>query len=275
MLLSSLLGCSTVRLTYGQGPTLAYWWLDGYADISDAQAPRVREALGDWFAWHRATQLPEYVQALAELQALAAHPVTPAQVCGALDAWQQRLARAFDQAVPALAEQLRRMTPAQLDHLERRLADNLKEAAEKALPPDPAERVQATLERSVARAETFYGPLDEPQRRRLAAALLISPFDPERWLAERRLRNAELMRRLRQWQAAHADAATVQAGLRRVAVEVQQSPRADYRAHAQRVRDSQCQLIALLHNGTTPAQRQRAADRLRGWADDLQALSAR
>jgi len=86
MLLPWMLGCSALRLSYGQGPTLAYWWLDGYADFSTEQAPRVRQALADWFAWHRATQLPEYAQALAALQGLAADKVTPAQVCQTLDA---------------------------------------------------------------------------------------------------------------------------------------------------------------------------------------------
>lgn len=275
MLLPWLLGCSTVRLSYGQGPTLAYWWLDGYADFNAEQAPRVRQALADWFAWHRATQLPEYAQALAALQPLAANPVTAAQVCQTLEAWQRRLEQAFDQAVPAFAEQLRTLTPEQLDHLERRLAQGLREAAEKYQQPDPAERQKAALVRAVDQAELFYGTLDEPQRRLLAAALLISPFDAERWLAERRTRNTELLRRLRAWQAERADASTVQAGLRRIAVETAQSPRADYRAHAQRVREANCQLVAKLHNASSPAQRQRAAERLKGWEDDLRALAAR
>ena len=29
LLLPWLVGCSSLKLTYGQGPTLAYWWLEG------------------------------------------------------------------------------------------------------------------------------------------------------------------------------------------------------------------------------------------------------
>ena len=275
MLLPWLLGCSALRLTYDQGPTLAYWWLDGYADFSAEQAPRVRQALNDWFAWHRATQLPEYAQALAALQGLAVDKVTAAQVCQAQDGWQRRLELAFDQAVPALAEQVRALSPEQLAHLERRQARKHEELAEKYLQPDPAERQKATLGRTVDQAELLYGTLEEPQRRLLAATLLISPFDPERWLAERRQRDAELLRRLRLWQAERADPSTVQAGLRRLALETVRSPRADYRAYAARLREANCALIAQLHNATTPAQRQRATSRLRGWEDDLRALAAR
>ena len=33
----ALVGCSMLRLAYSQGPSLAYWWIDGYADLNDAQ----------------------------------------------------------------------------------------------------------------------------------------------------------------------------------------------------------------------------------------------
>lgn len=38
-LLVSLSGCSMVRLSYDQGPRLAWWWLDGYVDFSREQKP--------------------------------------------------------------------------------------------------------------------------------------------------------------------------------------------------------------------------------------------
>jgi hypothetical protein len=273
MLLPPLAACSALRLSYGQGPLLAYWWLDNYADFSAAQAPRVRAALSDWFAWHRATQLNDYAQALAATAALAVNPVTPAQVCSTIDAWQRRAELAFDHAVPAAAEQLRTLSAEQVNHIERRQAVKQEELVAEYLQPDLAERRKAALERTVERAESFYGPLDEAQRRLLAAALETSPFNPERWLAERRQRQAEVVRSLRSWQASAADADTVQAGLRRLAVETAVSPRPAYAAYAARLAQANCQLIAQLHNVTTPAQRQHAVDKLKGWATDLRALT--
>jgi hypothetical protein len=91
-------GCSALRLSYGQGPLLAYWWLDRQVDFSTEQTPRVREALADWFAWHRSTQLPDYAQGLGEVAAAAAGPFTPQQVCAQIDAWQQRAERAQGRA---------------------------------------------------------------------------------------------------------------------------------------------------------------------------------
>ena len=75
-------GCSAVRIGYNQAPTLAWWWLDGYLDIDAAEAPRAKDALQQWFAWHRRTQLPDYADWLAATQQQVMQPVTPQQVCG-------------------------------------------------------------------------------------------------------------------------------------------------------------------------------------------------
>ena len=272
-LMPLLAGCSGLRLTYGQGPLLAYWWLDRQVDFSTEQAPRVREALTDWFAWHRSTQLPDYAHALGDLAAAAAGPLTAQQVCTQLTAWQQRAERAFDRAVPAVAEQLRSLSPAQIQRLEQHQAERQQELAAEHLQADAAERQKAALARAVARVETLYGSLDGAQRQLLAAGLAASPSEPERWLAERRARQADLLRSLRQWQAEGADTPTVQAGLRRLAAGMTRSPRPDYRAYSQRVMAANCSLMAQVHNSASADQRQRAADRLRGWQADLRALA--
>ena len=40
-----LQGCSAVKLAYSQVPHLAYWQLNRYLDLSDAQTDRVRSEL--------------------------------------------------------------------------------------------------------------------------------------------------------------------------------------------------------------------------------------
>lgn len=268
-----LAGCSALRLGYGNGPMLASWWVDSQFDTTAEQAPRVRAALADWFAWHRATQLPDYVQGLAEAATLGVNPVTPAQVCAQYAAWQQRIWRAFDRAVPQLAELARSLSPAQIDHFERHQARRQAELQAESAQPDAAERQQALLKRTVERFETFYGPLEPGQRQLLAAALQASPLEAERWLAERRARNAEVVRSLRQWQAEGSDLATVQAGLRRLGGEVLRSPRPEYAAYSQRLVQANCAMVAQVHNGASATQRQRLVAKLQGWQADLRALA--
>ena len=270
-----LVGCSALRLSYNQAPLVAYWWLDGYADFNAEQTPLVKAALDEWLAWHRNSQLRDYAQALAAMQALVVDKVTASQVCSTVVAWQQRGERAFEQAVPAITDLVRSLSPEQIKQIERQQAKKQGDAVADYLQQEPAERQKASFERALDRAETLYGKLDEPQRRRLALDLSASPFNPERWLAERRARQIDIVRSLRQWQAERSDVATVAAGLRRLAAEPLQSPRADYQAYANGVMDANCTLIANLHNSTQPAQRQHAVKKLRGWEGDLRALTVR
>lgn len=275
ILLPLLSACSALRVTYDQGPLLSYWWLDRQVDFNGEQAPKVRAALNDWFAWHRATQLPDYAQALGEAAAQARGDLSPTQVCSQIEAWQRRAERAFERAVPAAAEHLRGLTTAQIHRLEEHQADKHQQMQKELLQPDLAERREATLKRWVERAEKVYGRLDEAQRTQLGAALAASPFDPARWLAERRARTQALLQALRHWQAEQADPATVEAGVRRLAAEIDNSPRPGYGAYARRVQQANCTLIAQLHNSTTPAQRQKAAEQLLAWQADARALASR
>ncbi len=280
-LVLALGGCGMLRLAYDQAPTLLYWWIDGYADVSGEQTPKLREGIDRWFAWHRRTQLPDYAALLARAQREVLEPTTAAAAC----AWQadieRRLELAATEAVPAAAELMLSLSPEQLLHIERRMAKGLAEARADFLQVDLTERKALSLKRSVDRFETLYGRLDSAQRERLATALASSPFDPERWLAERELRQRDMLRTLATVSALgraggdrEAARQQAQAAARSITERMTQSPRADYRAYQQRLRQDNCQLAASLHNATTPAQRQAARAKLKGWETDVRALIA-
>lgn len=273
MLVPALAGCSAVRLTYGQGSMLAYWWLDGYVDFTGDQAAPVRSALDDWFAWHRATQLPDYAVLLDSVARQAADKVTPAQVCSVLEQGEQRLLVAFDHAVPAMASIVRGFTPAQLRHLEQRYAKSDDDLAREHLERPEAERLAAAQRRWQERSESFYGELGEAQRKLLADGVAALPFDARTWIAERRQRHADIVAGLRRLAAERADAPRIESALRGFAQQSSRSPRPGYRAFRQRLTQAQCALVAQLHNSTGPAQRARAIAKVRQYEDDLRALA--
>jgi len=270
--LTLLAGCSALRFTYNQAPVLAYWWLDGWVDFTDEQTPRAKAALEDYMAWHRSSQLPDYVALLARLQAMALDRVTTAQVCGMTDELQQRLSLAYEHAVPAMADIVRSFTPAQIDHLEKRYRRENQEMVRDYLQPEVDERREASRKRTIDRAETIYGSLDEAQKALIHAGLDASPFDPARWLDERRARQQDVLRALRQLLADKADATQVQAALRAFSAQTAHSPRADYRKYRERLVEANCALTAQLHNSMRPAQRQHAAEKIKGWSEDARAL---
>jgi hypothetical protein len=76
-----LQGCSAVKLAYNNAPELAYWWIDGYADLDDAQSLKVREELARLQQWHRTNELPRIAELLQRTRQLALADTTPEQVC--------------------------------------------------------------------------------------------------------------------------------------------------------------------------------------------------
>jgi hypothetical protein len=175
-----LASCTAVRFGYNQGPELAFWWLDRYIDFDDTQETKAREAIAEWFQWHRSTQLPDYAALLGKAEVEVAEPVTPAQICRWTDTIQQRIDTAFEHALPALADSVRALSPQQLTHLERKYAKNIKEYKKDFLQPDLEERREAQIKRVADRAEMVYGRLNDAQRQRIAQLTAESPLDPHR-----------------------------------------------------------------------------------------------
>lgn len=267
-------GCSTLRLAYGQAPHLAFWWLDSYTDFTEEQSPRVREAVGRWFAWHREAELPRYAQALDRLRADAAHDVTPALVCRH---WQEVLGwrdAAVAQAVGPFAALALDLQPWQLDHLKRRFSKSNDEYRSEHLQDDPRERERTLVKRTVERAERLYGTLDEAQRRWVGERLAASPYDPQRAYAERQRRQQDVLRTLQGLAGQDIGIEPARAAMVAYFERLAHPPEETYRQYVARLTSFNCDFAAQLHNRTTPAQRKAAQNRLAGWAADLRAAHA-
>ena len=273
--LVGLTGCSALRVGYSQAPDLIYWWLDRYVDFDGDQTPKVREALAQWFAWHRRTQLPEYADLLVRAQKEVLVDTTPARVCE----WQREVIKrariAYERAEPAAAEIVLTITTEQVAHLEKRYAKNNDEFRDEYLQADPARRARKNLERLLERAEMLYGRLEDAQRSRIGEQLARSPFDPEAWLAERQQRQQDALRLLRSM-GADGTMGREQAAraLRGYADRIERSPRDAYRRYSERLTEFNCTVAANLHNSTTPGQRRTAARKLASWEGDLRAIVA-
>ncbi|MFY8103790.1 MAG: DUF6279 family lipoprotein, partial [Ramlibacter sp.] len=122
--LGGLAGCSALRLGYDQGPFLAHWWLDSRLAFTPEQSTRTKEALAQWFAWHRATQLNEYAGWLARTRGESVSGFSPQQACRWSDELRRRLDPLVERLLPLAAEVVVTLTPEQLARLERRLEED-------------------------------------------------------------------------------------------------------------------------------------------------------
>jgi hypothetical protein len=270
----ALAGCSTLRLGYGQLDTLAWWWLDSYLDFTPSQAPQARQALAQWLAWHRGAPLAEDVAALEQVALEAQADATPAQTCRW---WSVLLARQelhMAYLAGPLGEALADLQEPQWRHLQTRFEASNREWRDKYLRGDNDQRHRASWERIVDRAETVYGRIDGAQRRFVSERLRGSPWDPHRWLAERQRQQRDALETLRAATQPGTDRAQRGAMLRAWAVRTVRPTDEAARQYRDQLIRFQCELAADLHNRTSPEQRRHAAERFRGWADDLRGFWA-
>lgn len=272
-------GCSTLQLGYNQAHPLLYWWIDGYADLNDAQSARLRQDIDGLLAWHRQQELPAYAQRLRQWRTLAAQDLTAEQVCREADVLRAATSRLMERGHEPLARLALTLTPAQRDHLQRHQTKSDEGFEKDFLRGSASARLERRLERTLDRYETLYGRLTDAQVALVRQSLQASPFDPARTLAQRRERQAEMLALIGQ----------LQAGQPRPLAASEPVPRAVGQAvlgWLQRglfpsptgsdapawVRHG-CEGFAQLHNSTSPQQRRHAQDVLQGYEDDLRALT--
>jgi hypothetical protein len=268
----ALTGCSLVKLGYGQASPLVFRWLDGYVDFDDAQSLKVRGALDDVLAWHRRTQLPDYVQLLARAEAEVAGDATPERMCAWAGEIRSRVEPVLQYLAPTIADVAVTLSPAQLAHIEKRFTETNEEFRDDHLQKNPQRRHKAEVKREVERAEMFYGRLDPAQRDLVAQSVNTSPYNAEVAFAERKERQQDvlsLVRRLREANAGRDDA-IVQ--VRAYLNGIDHSPRESYRRYVERVSARRCVLASDLHNAASAAQRKEAAKKLAGYRTDLREL---
>jgi hypothetical protein len=265
-------GCSLIKLGYSQASPLVFRWLDRYVDFDDAQSLRTRAALDDALAWHRRTQLPDYVQLLERAEVEVLGDATPERMCAWAAEIRRRVDPILERLAPAVADVAVTLTPAQLAHIEKRFADNNEEFRDEHLQRNPKRRERANVRRVVDRAEMLYGRLDDAQRDLVAERVRQSPYRAELADAERKTRQQEAIAFLRRLREANAPRDDAVEQVRAFLGAIDRSPREEHRRYVERVTAHNCALASDLHNATTPEQRREAARRLNGYRNDLRAL---
>ena len=276
VLLAALLaGCSTVRLAYNHAHEAAWWWLTDYLEFNDTQRPVMRQAMVQVHAWHRRTQLAGYADMLTRWQPLMPGELSAVQVCGMVEEvmgqWQG-FGGLFDVVEPAAVQALASLSPAQLAELERRLTKSNRTFREKYLEQTPQAVAAERLKQGLSRAESLYGRLEAEQRRALESALARAPWDVAATYERRLRRQQEMLKTLRALPGMPPE--QVRPILKAMMMRSLEPTDPGDRAAMMAVRRQSCQVLAELHQSTTPAQRARAVETLRRYAGDLRFLAA-
>ena len=272
-----LQGCSTIKVGYNNATSLAYWWLDGYADFSDAQYSVAHDELDRLQKWHRAVELPKIAALLQKMQPLLTNDVTPAQVCEALAETRARMDAVTVYAEPGMVTIAQTITAEQRKHIARKLEKNNIQWTEDWNEGTPEERTNKRLKATVERAEQLYDTLEEKQINLLRQLDATSGYDADLSFKERLRRQQDLLQTLARINPPNpADKPSTA----KAAVHVHEylarnttSPDPVYRAFSEKMYAESCDAFAIVHNSTTAKQRERAVKRLAAYARDARDLA--
>lgn len=275
-LLAGLLlqACSAVRLGYGHADSLARWWIDQYVDLSPQQDALVQERLARLFAWHRKTQLPDYVTLLRQGKSLVAGQPTASDALMLGNGLIRRVRTLTEQALPDVADLLLTISPAQIERIAQRYAEkNTDYAKDARIGEDEGAQRAARYKRLRERAEFWFGDFSSAQEATLRQLVEGQSAGSQFWYEERLRRQRELLDLMRQVRRERLSRDKVIALLRDYAARFDLPADPPRLAQAEALRRASAELAIAILGLTTPAQRAHAQQKLDDFIHDFTELA--
>lgn len=273
-LMGSLTACNAFKASYNNGETLLRWWLDDYVDFQDSQDAPIRQVLSRQFTWHRSTQLPAYVPLLQRAKTLSQRPVTKAEVASLYNDARKFSYTTIEHFLPDVADLALTFTPAQLQTMEKKFAENNQKYRKKFQSGTREDQQEARFEKVIENAERLYGGFSGAQEEAIRKASDVRPLNATFIMAERVRRQKDLVAVLRKIQSEKPNRATAVEWLQRYVSNFEKPPTAERASYRNSGVDEGVDLAVTIANLTTPEQKQTAQKRLNGWLADIAALRA-
>lgn len=261
-----LAGCSAMRLAYENADTFVRWRASSYLDLQGEAADDLNDRIDAFHAWHRANALPQYAALAREAAARAERGISPDDIVWGYDSFMAQARESLREAARRIAPLLDRLTPGQVAHMEERFAEDNRKFARENMKGSDKERRRLRFRRAQERLEDWVGPLSDDQAERVRRFADETPLFDELRLADRKRLQAEFLAIVRAHEATRrlADAAT----------SWQRGRDPAYAAASDAFRAGYFALLADLDKTLSADQRRHFVARLRGFAEDFDALVA-
>ena len=268
LILIGLSGCTAVQLGYRNADTLLYWRGGQYFDFDGEPRFEYERRVQRFLAWHRRVALPQYSRLAEEAATRLARGLSQADLVWGYDSFQVLLQQSLHAGTGELGDLLDGLTPAQIETFDKRLAkENREYAKEYRLGDPPQERRGARVKRNVERLEGWFGSLTEEQLERVRLYSARAPLDDAMRERDRKRLQNELLAMLR--------AKETKQKLREWAVNWDQNRDPAFEAARKQNLQEYFGMLLDLDKTLSAEQRTRAVRRLRGFAEDFNALAAR
>ena len=264
------LAYTNAALAYDNAAPMLTWVVDEYVDLSGPQKEWVRQRLNRAMDWHRQRQLPHYRAFFERVSQKAEGPIPVAELERAHREINVRYHEALERVLPDAAELLAQLDAEQIEHLQNKLEENDRKFMKEQVKADLADRRKEQARKWIEHLESWVGPLETAQRRLVREHVRgYADISNER-LADRRYREAEILRLVRTKPAREESVAT----LRKLFIDTGSWRSAEYREKL-RQRDHQTfEMLSALSETFTPGQRAHLAQRCRGYMRDIGELNA-
>ena len=263
---ASMSGCSATRLAYTNADVFLRWQANGYFDFNGEQGEEFERRIAAFLAWHRASALPQYARLGEEAGKRLGRGLAREDLVWGYDAAKAQIRESLRAAGAEMGDLLDRLEPGQIEHLERRFAEDNRKFAGEHLQGNVEQRRKRRLKRNLERLEDWFGTLNEAQveRVRRYAERVPLALDELRDRERRRLQ-AELVALLR-----------VREARRRLADWAQHWDRDREPAHLAALRQLESEAFDMMldvDKTLTPAQRAHALERLRAYVTDFESMA--
>jgi len=189
-----LVSCTFTRFAYNQADTLAAWTVDEYFNLEGPQKDEFNKRFERLYTWHRYEQLPDYAQFMRTAHTRMQDGLSREDVLWFSDGIRSRVRVLARKAAPDAAALLATVTPAQIEHLQKKWEkENRKYVRERKLNGTLEERQEAEAKRIIKNIEEWLAPLNgEQEQRIIGLARDLPQLERDRYV-ERIRRQKELL----------------------------------------------------------------------------------
>jgi hypothetical protein len=267
---SVLLGaCTAVRLSYNHADDILRFMAADYVGLDDRQLESFNVRVAHLHDWHRANELPRYVELLQSASGRLSKGLQSSDVDWAAQALRARYRLLAGRAVEEAAPILSTLDHDQLAALEKKFSRNNTRFSRQWLPGDQRKRERRLIERTRERVEEWTGPLNAAQRKRIEDFARAHPRLMEIRLAERQRWQREAVETIRR----HRNPSELAPRLAGLLTDPEAGRSDEYLRENRRWQADVAQLVLDLDRTLTAEQRERALRRMNRYAEDFRALA--
>jgi hypothetical protein len=263
--LTLLQACSVTRTAYNNADVFLGWQANHYLDLEGPQVEDLDRRLDAYHAWHRANALPQYARLGEEAAGRLQRGLKREDLDWSYDAVRAQIREALGQAAVEAAPLLDALSPAQIGHLEQRLAEDNRKFAKERMQGTMEQRHQRRVKRNVERLEEWFGSLTEAQAARVRRYSERAPFSADLQDRDRKRRQAEFVGMLRAREAGIR--------LKPWAQNWEEGRAPEYVQAVRATRAEYIDLLLDLDRTLSPDQREHAAARLKRFAGLFESLA--